>query len=290
MSLTNPESVITEQRLSEFYQGILPYLGGMPEILANKIDRSNIYSTTEKIIGQWTDGKPIYQKTWISTMPNCTTNGTQVTKTFDVGAPVEKYIKIEAQMLGTSDNSSKHIPWYVQSSTTGGALLRTTIVGHLNSASTSSNKNKLILGLEYTSYANVPVQITAHYTKTTDSAQSIGVDTDYSTTEKIIGTWIDGRSIYQKTLNFGALPNGTSTTSATKSMNHGISNLSLVINVFGFCFNSSDNSWAALPYVAGNGSASCGLYGDKTKIYARANYNASGNTTSYITIQYVKTT
>ena len=28
MSLTNPKSVVTEERLEEFYIGILPYLGG----------------------------------------------------------------------------------------------------------------------------------------------------------------------------------------------------------------------------------------------------------------------
>ena len=39
--------------------------------------------------------------------------------------------------------------------------------------------------------------ITVYYTKTTDSAISIGSDTDYSTEEKIIGTWIDGKPIYR---------------------------------------------------------------------------------------------
>ena len=62
MSLTNPKDVVTEERLKDFYDGIYPYLGGMPEILANKFSRSDIYSTTEKMIGQWTDGKPLYQK------------------------------------------------------------------------------------------------------------------------------------------------------------------------------------------------------------------------------------
>ena len=62
MSLTNPKDVVTEERLKDFYDGIYPYLGGMPEILANKFSRSDIYSTTEKIIGQWIDGKPLYQK------------------------------------------------------------------------------------------------------------------------------------------------------------------------------------------------------------------------------------
>ncbi len=38
------------------------------------------------------------------------------------------------------------------------------------------------------------------YTKTTDEAIAIGSDTDYSTTEKIVGTWIDGKPLYEKTI------------------------------------------------------------------------------------------
>ena len=32
MSLTNPNKVVTEERLADFYQSILPYLGGMPDV------------------------------------------------------------------------------------------------------------------------------------------------------------------------------------------------------------------------------------------------------------------
>ena len=73
MSLTNPNKVVTEERLSEFYTGIFPYLGGMPEMVANKFSKSDIYSSTEKMIGQWTDGKPLYQKTITATITQAMT-------------------------------------------------------------------------------------------------------------------------------------------------------------------------------------------------------------------------
>ena len=47
--------------------------------------------------------------------------------------------------------------------------------------------------------------------------------TDYSTSEKMIGTWVDGSPLYQKTIEFGALPNA-----AEKSVAHGISNISQI--------------------------------------------------------------
>ena len=63
MSLTNPKNVVTEERLSEFYHQILPYLGNVPDLVMSKFKQSDIYSTSERIVGQWVDGKPLYQKT-----------------------------------------------------------------------------------------------------------------------------------------------------------------------------------------------------------------------------------
>ena len=68
MALSNPDSVVTEQRLSEFYQGIYPYLGGGSSV-AN-------YSTNEQTIGTWIDGKPLYQITYNITFTDNNTSGT----------------------------------------------------------------------------------------------------------------------------------------------------------------------------------------------------------------------
>lgn len=45
---------ITAINFKEFYARILPYLNGAG---------ANDYSTEEKIVGSWIDGKPVYQKT-----------------------------------------------------------------------------------------------------------------------------------------------------------------------------------------------------------------------------------
>jgi len=53
---------------------------------------------------------------------------------------------------------------------------------------------------------------------------------DYSTTEQKTGLkWIDGKDIYRKVIDFGALPNAT-----YKNVQHGISNLGEVLKQFGF--------------------------------------------------------
>lgn len=51
---------------------------------APSMQPSNIYSITEKRIGTWIDGSPLYQKTIVGTMPIVTTNGTRANKQIDI--------------------------------------------------------------------------------------------------------------------------------------------------------------------------------------------------------------
>lgn len=182
MPLTNPNKVVTEERLSEFYGQILPYMGGMPDVLANKFSKSDIYSTEEKMIGVWTDGKPIYQKTWVNLNISCAYNTWVTIMTTSETPNIDKLLFsyvvdssilvipcIEIRIDGTNFKAQNTMP------------------------STTRKINYLTL----------------RYTKTTDSPISIGVDTDYSTDEKIVGTWIDGSPVWQKTVATGGnVPSG----------------------------------------------------------------------------------
>lgn len=177
MSLTNPNKVITEERLSEFYQSIFPYLGGMPEILANKFNKSDLYSTSEKMIGQWTDGKPLYQKVIVK---NIVGNGQW--EEFDTSVSYDKLINCRV---------------------TNDTITNVQYNGFQLNCRFCLDSHKLrVYGATNVNIPNANVII--QYTKTTDSPVSIGNDTDYSTTEKIVGTWIDGKPLYQKVFDLGA--------------------------------------------------------------------------------------
>ena len=181
--ITHSDELVTKTDLSNFYQTILPYLGGMPDVLANKFSKADLYSTDEKIIGQWTDGKPLYQKTIdFGNLPSNTSksadhNISNLDRVVDLFGMAQK-----------SDRSDI-IPLPFTGATTNITTLwaNATKVGSKTSAASLS---------QYYAY------ITNQYTKTTDSAVFIGNDTDYSTTEKIVGTWIDGKPIYQKTIEY----------------------------------------------------------------------------------------
>ena len=107
----------------------------------------------------------------------------------------------------------------------------------------------------------------------------------YSTTERKVGTWIDGKPVYQKTIDCGALPNSTN-----KTVAHNVSNINIIVRAFGFAVNA-DHQSMFLSYVSANAlGENVGYFADRTNIYIGDGYNWSSFTKTYITIQYTKTT
>ena len=206
--ITGSDELVTKGELKDFYDAILPYLGGMPEALANKFEKSNLYSTTEKIIGCWTDGRPIYQKVFTGTVPQCVTIGTGVTGYVSIGSSVSNFVNVRCigissssknQMFGTAIFTKQD---GVVDGSTGNINYRgIRIYACPNNSTTTENRNKIAIVNTDTSLNVYSYVLIAQYTKTTDAANSFkyGNETDYSTDEKIVGTWTDGKPIYQKT-------------------------------------------------------------------------------------------
>ena len=110
-------------------------------------------------------------------------------------------------------------------------------------------------------------------------------DMDYSTSEQDTGCkWIDGKPIYKKTINIGALPNNTG-----KSVNHGIENLERIIKHEGWALQTSDGAELPLPYADTAAGGSVVIYAASTYIRISAASNRSGFA-GYITLWYTKTT
>lgn len=259
MSLTNPKNVITEERLAEFYQGILPYLGGMPDVLANKFSKSDLYSTDERIVGQWIDGKPIYQKTIdCGALPNNTTK--------QVDSSVTGISRI-INMCGYAYKSSNYqtIPIGFPASSGAVSLSFYSDTGKVNITTTTDRS------------AFAESYVVIQYTKTTDSPVSIGIDTDYSTTEKIVGTWIDGKPLYQKTIDFeqNILISNTTWTTTRATIQNG----AMVVKCYG---SSSEN-----PY---QGDLLALIESGTLKLQTPRNGTDVNASVRYCTIQYTKTT
>lgn len=106
---------------------------------------------------------------------------------------------------------------------------------------------------------------------------------NYSTEEQVVGTWIDGKPLYQRTVDCGSLP---SVANATVEIPHNIENIQQIVEykIYGI----SENTTIPLPYL-GTGSDSINCYVNLTYIIIstkidRSMYNA------YATVQYTKTT
>ena len=138
-------------------------------VMGNRFDKANIYTTDERMIGRWIDGKPLYQKVFVSS---------------------------NAFAIGTSWINTG---WDVSFAN---VLVNTQIIDSVGQVFCGVNAGFISgnLGLQaFNTISNAKICI-LQYTKTTDTTVNIGTDNDYSTDEQIIGTWIDGKLLYQKTV------------------------------------------------------------------------------------------
>lgn len=154
-----------------------------------------LYSIEEREVGTWIDGKPIYAKSY-------TMSGTANEQRLTINTDIETIVKTEGYV--TYDNNRTYLGLNEYISNT---LYTMTHVGGV------STSNVEIYNYSTFNNAYHEINITLFYTKTTDVAGSgkyntLGVPNHhYSTDEKIVGTWIDGSTIYEKT--FTATINST---------------------------------------------------------------------------------
>ena len=111
-------------------------------------------------------------------------------------------------------------------------------------------------------------------------ASDVKASVDYSTSERLIGTWIDGSDLYEKTIDFGALPNTT-----TKNVSSGLNNIT-IRDIRGVAAASTGASMP-LPYISDeveysislvylNGNVFIETFSDRSMFYG------------YVTLRYTK--
>ena len=108
---------------------------------------------------------------------------------------------------------------------------------------------------------------------------------DYSLNEQDTGRrWVDGKKIYQKTVDCGALPNSTSKLTA-----HGIANMDHLVHMTGMAEHPGNNfiilPHSGMPSVSNN----VGMYATKTNAVTYTYANNTHYTRSYLTLWYTCT-
>ena len=107
---------------------------------------------------------------------------------------------------------------------------------------------------------------------------------DYSEEEKIIGKWIDGRPLYQKTVDCGLLPNNTQ-----KQVTCEIENLKQIVSLSGIANSINKKEYKPLPYVHNYTTYNILTEYRENYILINTTYDFS-NYNGYVTIRYTKVT
>lgn len=106
----------------------------------------------------------------------------------------------------------------------------------------------------------------------------------YSYEEQVIGKWCNGKPLYRKTIELGALPNKT-----TKTVAHNVADISSVVRVYGYSTNYTN--YLPLPYAHPDTLAlSVTVYATKTHVGVQTGTDRSAYGNTAVTIEYVKST
>ena len=120
------------------------------------------------------------------------------------------------------------------------------------------------------------------HTTNAPSLNAVETFVSYSTTEKKIGTWIDGKPLYRKVFTIGNVGTSSSATLGT------ISNLDTVIKLNGACYSGS--LWLPIPRThASNVQYQNQVYIDNGTVTV-ATGTGSNMSKGYVIVEYTKIT
>lgn len=162
--------------------------------------KGDLYDTSEKIIGKWTDGRPLYQRTYSGTIPS--SDGTQ--SLFSLPSSYCRVMYAEGCAFWDGTNYIS-IPFSTESGSKA------------DHAGLYTYNNTMYIDMTDTNsyFRGKSYYVTIRYIKTSDSTNSYNYasENEYSTSEKIIGTWVDGKTLYQRSYT------GNAPTTANTSVN-----------------------------------------------------------------------
>lgn len=228
------------------------------------------FSTDEKVIGTWIDGKPVYQKTLSINTPTSTTE-----ESHSIGASIDKAISINASIATPYGTNYCGSIYAINSFEKG-------IKFFVETNSNLDNPNSLSVYVSQDSWMDLPCYVTIQYTKTTDSPVASG--------EKIVGQWIDGKPLFEKVIT-DTMPSAVNT---EKFVDVGASIDSVVDikaidadggywNAFNF-FNNTCQYFSKV-YATDN---TLSYAEHRNKIVLLTTHSDRLNDTVYITIRYTK--
>lgn len=154
-----------------------------------------------------------------------------------------------------------------------------------------TTKQTLSSNLNYTSR---PTNTSVLYCIKYEEYEGDGAGEVYSTTERVVGKWIDGSAIYQKTIQTTS-PASTSSSNNVSTEEVSISNADVIVSVNGFIKTSNQTITLPNTWVSGYQTGLVTTIASSTKVnvaiyVSESSHSTWKNATAYITLQYTKTT
>ena len=248
------------------------------------IETAFIYSNEERVVGVWTDDKPLYQKTLNLTSPSQAFQGIDIADLTSLN--IENLVKVEGFLYSATYGQTLPIYW---SYAVNSSDIRSSNFGTVYYENGHIKQN-----ISSTAYINCPVTITIQYTKTTDTPGSAPYITSgayahhYSTVEQVVGTWVDGSTLYEKTIVVSNVMIGYDSVIHTV-IPHNISNFGFAISLNIACPKIGTLGDSVLIDTT---TVIAVFRVNSTNIYAYSGTNHYGQSEDrvwYFTVQYTKT-
>lgn len=315
-NLSNPEKLVNEARLNEYHQTILPYLGGHIEcgftpvgavIMMSGNEAPKHYLKCDGTVYNIAD-YPELAAFYARSQGRCNFYGGNGTTTFAVPDYRGEFVR------GTGTNSHANQGSGANVGVHQDATKQTNVTVYNSELYFIPDASQQLSAPDFTT-KGAKYQYLANATKKGDGAydaifsarptntsvlfciatKNIYLDArfDYSLEEKVVGTWVDGKTLYQKTVTdtFGTITDGEDSHSFISLPS--ISNVMVVSGYIettdgiihqindAYKFNSTTNKPYNIRVVYAKSTG---------ELNVMCNRSAFNNATFYITIQYTKTT
>lgn len=277
--------VLTLENLQAYsYMTIYGVVQGSKSIVA-----PIIYSDTEREVGTWRDNKPLYQKTAHISNISISANSSTNVNISDYFSDVESAVNFEC----CDENGETIFP---------NVMVNSGLSPYSIGVTVDKSADHIVFTRGSGSNATISVRLTLWYTKTTDTAGSGNWNVDgvpmhhYSTSEQVVGTWIDNKPLYEITIE---ADNPTAYVIGSRKYIEVPYNINVID--FAKCVNctiydSTDGRWYSLPYQRITSSENIDVMemskSDGSYVITAhwATSNAYNITKVRYTVQYTKTT
>lgn len=182
------------------------------EIQSLVVASYDIYSTQEREVGVWHDGKPLYQRTIITPFSN-KAKGSRSWITI-----LEENTGVSPKVVFGTMSVDNYTTFVMNGVGHDFADASTTNYAYSTYAITSAGGiNAVIRQYFYDGAASGYFTTTVKYTKDADVAgsglfvPSGALAHHYTTDEQVVGTWVDGSTLYEKTFSYNSVSSGDNT-------------------------------------------------------------------------------